>query len=140
MEAIDGLQEGSTWKKKSKKLEEGGKEGEEEGSQLEEEDSLAMLAKKMGRAGKNFWRKMSIGGKGGKSNAGEDSKTGKVEPVLSLVKSPRLSDKKHQGVEESLGRGEVAEEYPKTGSVYIEDTLHEGYLSFISPPLSDSRC
>jgi len=143
MEAIDGLQEGSTSKKKSKKLEEGGKE-EEEGSQIEEEDSLAMLAKKMGRAGKYFWRKMSIGGKSGKSDAGEDNKNRKVEPVLAPVKSPRLSGEKHQGVEESLGSvcmGEIAEQYSKsqeTSSVYIEDTPHE--VSFIPPPPSNSQC
>ena len=143
MEAVDGLQEGSTGKKKSKKLEGGGKE-EEEGLQIEEEDSLAMLAKKMGRAGKYFWRKMSIGGKGGKSNAGEDIKNCKVEPVLAPGKSPRLSGEKHQGVEESLGSicmGEIAEQYSKSqemGSVYFEDTPHEVFS--IPPPPSNSQC
>jgi len=122
MEAIDGLQEDST-RKKSKNLEEGEEEEGEE-SQSEEEDSLAMLAKKMGRAGKYFWRKMSIGGKSGKSNAGDYNKNRKVEPVLASVKSPRLSSEKHQGVEESPGSvcmGEIAEQYSKSqemGSVY----------------------
>jgi len=103
-----------------------------------------MLAKKMGRAGKYFWRKMSIGGKGGKSNAGEDIKNRKIEPLLAPVKSPRLSCEKHQGVEESLGSvctGETAEQYSKsqeTGSVYFEHTPHEVF--FIPPPPLNSQC
>jgi len=136
-EAIDGQQEGDTRKKKSKKLKTGGEEEEEEeeeGERLEEEDPLAVLAKKMGRAGKYFWRKMSIGGKGGKSIAEGDNKNMKAESVLALKESSREFNKKHQGAEESLGSvwmGEVKEQYGKThetegkGSVDTEPTFHK---------------
>lgn len=138
-EGVDGVRESNMKKKKSKKKKEG--EGEKQkkpidGEQSDDEDPLAALAKKMGRAGKQLWKKMANGGKGEKDEAGDDARRLKMEPVVVIGTTTGEPEGGREGdfwIEEVGREYREIQEMSVKGSIEIEPTLRQAASTPLPP-------
>lgn len=142
---VDGMQHQNGTKKKTKKKKVG--EGGEKNDKVEkvkkegehdDEDPIAALAKKMGRAGKHIWRKMASAGKA-ENDVGEKANG---EPVIvfgTIASDSEQREGREQGqggvwIEEVGEACRKLQEMRAQGSVEVEPSLCRA----ISTPLPPS--
>lgn len=139
----DASQEKSKKSKKKKEGEEGErreKKVKKEGEVEEEEDPLAALAKKMGRAGKHLWKKMASSGKVEKTDGGDETKKIKAGPVVVIgATTSELGDERRREGDGAVWIEEVGEQCRRlqemriNGSVEAEASLRQAASTPLPP-------